>query len=184
MIGVLFCCGRPTTSNEKTAFSQNDSLTDRYLNMQDTLLHVWNKLVRQEKDKISALDEIFDQLMRHHQNEASLQTRFAQIKELHLTPRLLANSDVLEEYDFAHESLINEILSLAGNGQLANDKEFQALVDRIKIAESNISLNRDDYDSIALAFNEFLQTHQVVLKEIDQGCDLKPRPLFNPVTKK
>lgn len=184
MVGMLFCCGRPATLNENTAFSKNDSLTDRYLTMQDTLLHVWNKLVRHEKEKLSALDEMFERMTRQHQGDASLQTRFVQIKELRLTPRLLSNPDVLEEYDFAHESLINEMLSLAATGQLATDREFQALVDRVKIAESNISLNREDYDSLAQAFNEFIQTHQLVLKEIDQNCNLNPRPTFGSITKK
>lgn len=184
MVGMLFCCGRSATLNENTAFSKNDSLTDRYLNMQDTLLHVWNRLVRHEKEKLSAIDEMFERMTRLHHGDASLQSRFAQIKELRLTPRLLSNPDVLEEYDFAHESLINEMLALAATGQLATDREFQALVDRVKIAESNISLNREDYDSIAQAFNEFMQTHQLVLKEIDQNCNLNPRPTFGSVTKK
>lgn len=183
-VSLLFCCGRTTTSSEKTAFSKNDSLTDRYLNMHDTLLHVWNKLVHHEKEKIGALDDVFEKLMSHQQGDASLHTRLRQIKELHLTPKLISNPDVLAEYDFAHESLINEILALAGTDQLATDREFQALVDRIRIAKSNISLSREDYDSIAQAFNDFLQTHRAVLKEIDQNCNLDPRPLFNPLVKK
>ena len=49
---VLLSCVRSTVSNEKTRFTHVDSLTETYLNLQDTLLHSWNVLAKDEQEKL------------------------------------------------------------------------------------------------------------------------------------
>lgn len=183
---ALLGCGRSATSNEKTSFSTADSLTDRYLSLQDTLVHVWNKLVHDENEKVTAIEKVLVELNKQSTltSLGSLQTRFGQIKELRITPKTLSNPDVLEEYDFAHQSLISELMAFSSHAALINHDSFQQLLDNIKIAESQVNLNRSDYDSIAQAFNMFLEKHKLMLKEIDQTCNLEQRPLFNSVAKK
>lgn len=183
---ALSGCGRSATSTKKTSFSTADSLTDRYLSLQDTLVHVWNKLIHDENERISAIEKVLTELNKQSGESSlnSLETRFGQIKELRITPKTLSNSDVLEEYDFAHESLISELMAASSNPSIINQPSFQQLLDNIKIAEGHINLNRSDYDSIAQAFNDFLEKHKATLKEIDQTCNLEKRPLFNSVVKK
>lgn len=183
---ALSGCGRSATSTEKTSFSTADSLTDRYLSLQDTLVHVWNKLIHDENERIRAIEKVLTELNKQSGESSinSLETRFGQIKELRITPKTLSNPDVLEEYDFAHESLISELMAASSNPSIINQPSFQQLLDNIKIAEGHISLNRSDYDSIAQAFNAFLEKHKATLKEIDQTSNLEKRPLFNSVVKK
>lgn len=183
---ALFGCGRSATSTEKTSFSTADSLTDRYLSLQDTLVHVWNKLIHDENERIRAMEKVLTELNKQSGEASlnSLETRFGQIKELRITPKTLSNPDVLEEYDFAHESLISELMAASSNLSIINQPSFQQLLDNIKITEGQINLNRSDYDSIAQAFNAFLEKHKSTLKEIDQTCNLEQRHLFNSVEKK
>jgi hypothetical protein len=183
---ALFSCGRSATSNEKTSFSKADSLTEKYLSLQDTLLHVWNKLVHDENQKITAIENVLAELNKQSAltSLGSLETRFNQIKEWRITHKTLSNHDVLEEYDFAHQSLISELFAASESYTTISATDFQQLLDEIKLAEGKVNLNRADYDSIAQAFNLFLEKHQAMLKEIDQTCNTEQRPLFNSVAKK
>jgi hypothetical protein len=182
-------CGRSTTSNEKTTFTHIDSLTDTYLTLQDTLLHSWNVIVKDEHAKIDALEKALKQLLQWPMAEksqlVSLESRLQQLKHLHITQKALTNSYVVEEYDFAANSLIGEILALSeSHSSLLQNKDLSDLVEKIKILEQHTSVCRSGYDSIAFQFNAFLEKNQSALKEIDKNGALEKKPLFSGVAGK
>ena len=186
---LLMSCGRSTTSNEKTTFTHIDSLTDTYLSLQDTLLHSWNVLVKDEQEKLDALDRALHHLLQMANPEQSelvaLENRLRQLKQIHITQKSLSNPYVIEEYDFAASSLIAEILTLSqSNPSLIQNKNLSALIDKIKIADQHTSLYRSGYDSIAYEFNAFLERNQSVLKDIDKNGVIEKKPLFSGVTGK
>ena len=180
--GLLLSCGRSTTSNEKTAFTHIDSLTETYLILQDTLLNSWNKLVNDENEKIEALNAALSHLtsiVEPRDLVSSLDLQLLQLRQIRITQKTLYNQDVVDEFDFASNSLISEIISLAeANPTLKKNSEFQSIIEKIKISEGRVTIYRSDYDSIAQEFNSFLESNKLVLKDIDQNCSLEKRPLF------
>lgn len=181
--GLLLSCGRSTTSNEKTAFTHIDSLTETYLILQDTLLNSWNKLVNDENEKIEALNAALSHLtsiVEPRDLVSSLDLQLLQLRQIRITQKTLYNPDVVDEFDFASNSLISEIISLAeANPTLKKNREFQSIIEKIKISEGRVTIYRSDYDSIAQEFNSFLESNKLVLKDIDQNCSLAKRPLFS-----
>jgi hypothetical protein len=179
----LISCGRSTTSNEKTTFTREDSLTETYLSLQDTLLHSWNLLIKDEQEKMDAVNATIHQLEQlsipNHSQLTSVASRFEQLKSLHITQKSLSNQYVVEEYDFATNSLISEILSLSESRiDLAQNIELTQLIDKIKSADERTSIYRLSYDSIANEFNAFLEKNKSSLKDIDNG-KLEKKPLFS-----
>lgn len=183
---TLLSCGRSATSNERTTFTHIDSLTDTYLSLQDTLLHSWNVLIKDEQEKMNSVDAAIDHLKKltlpDPSQLASLGTRLEQLKQIHLTQKTLSNQYVVEEYDFATNSLISEILSITeSNPALLQNKDLINLVDKIKVADQRTSTYRLGYDSIAFQFNTFLEKNKLLLQGIDNGS-LEKRPMFSVAT--
>jgi hypothetical protein len=182
-VTTLISCGRSTTSNEKTTFTREDSLTETYLSLQDTLLHSWNLLIKDEQEKMDAVNATIHQLkqlsLSNPSQLTSVASRFEQLKGLHITQKSLSNQYVVEEYDFATNSLISEILSLSeSHVDLLQNKELTHLINKIKSADERTSIYRLSYDSLANEFNAFLEKNQSTLKDIDKG-KLEKKPLFS-----
>jgi hypothetical protein len=186
---VLMSCGRSTTINETTTFTHIDSLTDTYLSLQDTLLYSWNVLVKDEQEKVDAMEKALHQLIQLPVPEKSqlvtLQSRLQQLKQLRITQKTLTNPYVVEEYDFATSSLVAEIVALSeSNSALMQNKNLSTLIEKIKIAEQHTPLFRYGYDSIAFVFNAFLEKNESSLKEIDKSGAFERMPLFSGVAGK
>lgn len=184
---ALVSCGRSATSNEKTTFTHIDSLTDTYLSLQDTLLHSWNVLIKDEQEKMNAMDAALAHLKKLTLPDptqlTSLGSRFEQLKQIHLTQKTLSNQYVIEEYDFATNSLISEILSVTeSNPALLQNKDLINLIDKIKVADQRTSIYRLGYDSIAYQFNVFLEKNKILLQDIDKNGSLEKRPMFSVAT--
>jgi methyl-accepting chemotaxis protein len=183
---TIIGCGRSATSNEKTTFTRIDSVTDTYLSLQDTLLHSWNVLIKDEHEKIKAVDEAILHLMKLPLSDVSqltsLGSRLEQLKQISITQKTLSNPYVVEEYDFASNSLISEILTLSETTPaLLQNNDFHQLIDKIKLADQRTSGYRLEYDSIADQFNAFLEKNKSLLKDIDNGS-LEKRPMFSVAT--
>ncbi len=191
MIGsfALVSCVRSTVSNEKTNFTHIDSLTETYLTLQDSLLHSWHLLAKDEDQKLKAIENTINELVKLSPSNIAqlvvLKTRLNQLKEIHITQKTLSNPDVVEEYDFASNSLISEVLSIAdANPALLADNQLSSSIEKIKVTDQRVLNFRLTYDSIANEFNAFLEKNKGMLKEIDNSTSLEKRPIFNTVFKK
>lgn len=186
---ALASCVRSTVSNEKTNFTHIDSLTETYLTLQDSLLHSWHLLVKDEDQKLKALENTINQLVKLSPSNIAqlevLKTRLNQLKEIHITQKTLSNQDVVEEYDFASNSLISEVLSIAdANPALLADNQLSSSIEKIKVTDQRALNFRLAYDSIANEFNAFLEKNKGMLKEIDNSTSLEKRPMFNTASNK
>lgn len=184
---LLLSCGRTATSSEKTNFTHADSLTETFLTFQDTLLHSWNLLAKEEHEKLDALEKALHGLIKLSATEptqiGSLHNRLDQLKQIHITQKTLSNPYVVEEYDFASSSLISEVLSLMEtNPKITGDQDLVQLIDKIKLTDQQIGEYRLSYDSIATAFNSFIENNRPFLKDADQN-NLEKRPIFNVAVK-
>lgn len=183
IFSTLIACSNPTTPTEKTIFTKADSVTETYLVLQDSLLRSWNILVNEENEKMNNLNTLVTQLMKSGNEERvllnALDDRLAQLKKIRITQKTLGNPYVVEEYDFASNSLVAEIISVAENSEVVfQDPKLMALVDKIKLAEVRVDNHRSLYDSVAVVLNSFLDKNRNLLKEVDNTSNLEKKPLF------
>lgn len=176
-LGLSISCTQ-SKRQERTSFTKADSLTESYLNLEDSLLHAWNVMAWDERDKIKAMYGILhlmqDQAGFDKQQLNALEQRLEQLDRIRFTQKSLANSYVIEEYDFASNSLVSEILSLAeSDDELIKNEKAQKLVDKVKIAEQRVNAYREEYDRIANRYNQFIERNEKYLEDIDHQGEKK-----------
>lgn len=182
-IAVLVGCSGTKSGERTEAFTKIDSLTETYLSLQDSMLQSWNVMVKDENEKIHAMHELIHLLLpsRYHDKDelVSLEQRLEQLDRIRFTQKSMSDPHVVEEYDFASNSLISELLSLTeSNPQFSQNTELQTLVDRIRTADQRVDIYRSAYDEATTTFNNFLEENKSYLKEIDQNGTEQKRPLF------
>jgi septal ring factor EnvC (AmiA/AmiB activator) len=186
-IFLLGSCGKKQTTSEETRFTKEDSVTDRYLAFEDSILKSWNIMINDDNQKINAMHNLLHELMISHpedrDNLAALEERLDQLKRMRYTQKSMSNADVIEEYDFASNSLVSELISLAeSKKEFAYNTTLQKLVDDIRSADQRVDIYRLEYDSIVMAYNKFLERNQTFLKEVDAHAAPEKRPLFQMVS--
>lgn len=182
-IAILFFLGLSVSctkskKQDQTSFTKTDSLTETYLNLEDSLLHAWNVMAWDERDKIKAMQEILHLMQEQKGFEMvrlkGLGQRLEQLDRIRFTQKSLANSYVIEEYDFASNSLVSEILSLAeSNDELIKHEKAQKLIDKIKLADQRVYDYREAYDRIANRYNQFIERNEKYLNNLDHQGEKK-----------
>lgn len=183
LLACLLACTNRQPRQEKTSFTKVDSLTETYLMLQDSLLHAWNVMAWDEKEKTKAMHNVIH-LMEEDRGFDSktlvtLEQRLDQLDRIRFTQKSLANGYVIEEYDFASNSLVSEILSLAeADPRFIENIVVQRWVDKIKTTDQRVDEYRTNYDAIAIKYNQFLDRNKMYLHEIDKDCSGEKRALF------
>lgn len=184
ILGISSCHEKQKT--ESIHFTKADSLTETYLNLKDAMYEAWNRMINDDNKKIKAMHNLL------HEIEVSdpatrdeiekYQKRLDQLKDLRYTQKSMRDIQVIEEYDFASNSLVTELISLAeSQPQFSYNTTLQKLAESITTAEQRINNYRMEYDRIATAYNKFLDSNRVILKEIDSDTLMK-KPLFQTVS--
>ncbi len=168
----------------ETYFTKEDSLTDRYLVLQDSMLQTWNLMMNDDNQKIKSMHFLLHELAIAKQISAeqieTLKHRMAQLVRIRYTQKTMANVDVVEEYDFATNSLVAELVALAtAVPNFEQNPTLQGLAEEISMADQRVYIYRADYDVIADRYNEFLHQHKTLIKSIDESCSLEKKPLFD-----
>jgi hypothetical protein len=105
--------------------------------------------------------------------------RVDQLCRIRYTPKTMWNADVVEEYDFASTSLVSELIALAESyTAFSYNTTLQKLVEEIRASDLRVDVYRADYDAAALRYNQFIEAHQELLKEIAEKETLDKKPLF------
>ena len=180
---TLFLSCDSKKQSDNTAFTRIDSLTDMYLVLQDSLLDTWNLMIKDDNQKIKAMKSLLHELevggQFSHEELYSLEQRIDQLIKIRYTPKTMWNADVVEEYDFASNSLVTELISLAeSHSAFSYNKVMQQLVEDIRAADLRVEHYRLQYDTLAMTYNSFLEDHQDFLKEIDDSGSPGKKPLF------
>ena len=134
-LAIIFCqCGDKKVATENTAFTRIDSLTDTYLALQDSMLQTWNVMVNDDNMKIKAMHNLLHELMvsglGDKEDLVKMEQRLEQLMRLRYTQKTMSNADVVEEYDFASNSLISELISIAeSRSEFTYNTTLQKLVD-------------------------------------------------------
>jgi septal ring factor EnvC (AmiA/AmiB activator) len=180
---ALCQCGKKTEVNPHSSFTKADSVMDSYLWLQDSIHDVWNVMINDDNKKIAAMRHLLHELEVSSASEPeiikSYEQRLDQLVTTRYNQKSMANADVIEEYDFASNSMVTELVSLAeSRSEFAYNTTLQKLVDEILAADQRVNNYRDQYDLIAEEFNSFLEKNKTYLKEIEEGQSLDKKPLF------
>jgi septal ring factor EnvC (AmiA/AmiB activator) len=156
---------------------------DSYLWLQDSIHDVWNVMINDDNKKIAAMRHLLHELEVSNAAEPetikSYEQRLDQLITRRYNQKSMADADVIEEYDFASNSMVTELVSLAeSRSEFAYNTTLQKLVDEILAADQRVNNYRDQYDMIAEEFNLFLEKNKAYLKEIEESESLDKKPLF------
>lgn len=183
LVGYGSGCTSRNTSEMASSFSITDSLTEVYLNLQDSILTSWNLMINDDNKKIKSMHYLVHELQVTGQFDAdklkALDQRIEQLKRIRYTPKSLGNSDVVDEYDFASNSLVTELVVLAESySAYAYNTTMQNLVEDIRTAEQRVENYRSAYDAVVNQYNKFILVNKEHLKEIDNTTTIEKKPVF------
>lgn len=175
-------CGKNVDADQ-TTFTRADSLTDLYLSLQDSMLQSWNIMINDDNQKIQAMHELLHELMitapqRSYQLNL-YEEQLDHLTQLRYTRKSMADEDLIEEYDFASNLLVSELISLAeSKTEFAYSATLQRLVENIRIADQRVNNYRAEYDAITMKYNNFLESNKYYLTEFNLTDSLEMKPLF------
>lgn len=180
-------CNNPQPQGMATNFTYVDSLTEVYLNLQDSLHSAWNQMISDDNQKIKAMHNLLHELKISAQLDPekakAYEHRIEQLKRIRYTPKSMANADLIAEYDFASRSLINELISLSeSHSAYSYNTTMQKLVQQIRQAEEQVENYRSTYDAIVVSYNKFVKEHKEHMREIDHSSKAEEKPLFQMVS--
>lgn len=183
LLAFLGCQEKKTTEQSEVHFTKEDSLTERYLLLQDSMLHAWNLMMNDDNQKLKSMQHLIHEMTIGRQAEehelVSLQERLEQLWRIRFTQRTMANPDVIEEYDFASNSLVVELVALANSApNFEQNTTLQSLTESITMADQRVLIHRADYDEIVNRYNTFLRDNKELIKNIDKNSSLEKKPLF------
>jgi len=179
-------CSREQSHGD-IAYSEEDFVTDSYLSYQDSLVHAWNQMVRDDNEKLTALQQLLIELrnIQAGENQAQLirlESRLTQLHRIRYTQKSMANPDVIEEYDFASAALVREVLTTAESSTAyAHNVVLQQLVEQIQLADERIENYRADYDDLVTHYNSFIELNKDYLGQMGRDS-LKKRTRFELVS--
>jgi len=184
---VLMSCGEQKVNSSDATFTKADSLTDRYLAFQDSMLQSWNVMINDDNQKIKSMHNLLHELLVISTDERDQITKYEeqldQLTRLRYTQKSMGNADVVEEYDFASTTLVRELISLAETTpEFAKNPTLQKLVEDIRLADERVNNYREDYDLIVMQYNEFLDENKSYLVESNRNDSLEKKYLFQMVS--
>jgi len=179
-----FCsCSKKEQVMVRPNFTKADSLMDTYLSLQDSIYKVWTVMINDDNQKIAAMHNLLHELKLTNAEEQetirSFEERLGKLSELRYNQKSMAEADVVEEYDFASNSMVTELTSLAeSRTEFSYNTTLQKLVNDILAADQRVENYRAQYDLIATRFNEFLEKNKSTLIDSGEDSAAEKKPLF------
>ena len=178
------CIQKP--KNHSTHFTKADSVTETYLNLKDKMFETWNLMMRDDNQKIRAMRNLVHELgvTNHalHEDLKVYEQRINELAESRYTHESMDNLNVIEEYDFASNALVSELVSRAeAQPEFAYNTTLQRLVETIRTADQRVNNYRIEYDRLAAEYNEFIDGNVESLREVENDSSVEKSPLFQMV---
>lgn len=176
-------CGNKSEISEETGFTHTDSLTEVFLILQDSLHDTWSMMLSDDNDKIKAMKGLIHEMRIGTQYSPEklevFEQRIDQLVKIRYTLKTMHNTDVVEEYDFASNSLVTELVTMAESlSSFSYNTTIQKLVEQIRSSDLRVDNYRADYDSVAVSYNRFLEQNADYLKDITDNDTTEKKPLF------
>lgn len=191
--GFFACCGlvlcgchdKPATgSAEPTHFTKMDSVTETYLHIKDAMLESWNRMIGNDNQRIKAMQNLVHELQVANpplrDELAVYDDRIKQLKDMRYTQASMENINVVEEYDFASNALVTDLISLAeAQPEFDYNSTLQKIIQKIRTADQRVMTYRHAYDSVAVHYNRFVEEHKALIKEVESDSVVRKKPLFH-----
>lgn len=184
---VLMNCGEKQNQAPQTAFTKEDSLTDRYLAFHDSILQSWNVMINDDNQKIKSMHNLLHELLITSTSDRDQLGKFEKqldlLKQMRYNQHSMGDEEVVEEYDFASATLVTELVSLAESKPEFNyNTTLQKLVEDIRTADQRVNNYREDYDYVVMEYNRFLERNKTLLLEINPSDSMQEKYLFKMVS--
>jgi len=178
--GLIFSCDNSKKQSETLKL---DSLKNSFLVVKDSLDSIWTAMIYDDDNKLGLMKRVLREINEignaDEKQLGELNERIDNAKANRFDQQTMANSDLIDEYDFAVSSLIKEIESLATNNPRYDDYPLLGeLLGEIKNADNRLLLHRIHYDLYANEYNNFLTSHLDLVNEIDPNDKGEKRNLF------
>lgn len=179
---LLTMCGE-NQERQATHFTKTDSLTETYLELKDRMFAAWNMMMRDDNQKLKAMRNLVHELgVSNPAMREDLKVYEERIQELvrsRYTQESMGNLNAIEEYDFASNALISDLISLAeSQPEFGYNSTLQRLSETIRTADQRVNNYREEYDRIASEYNEFIEKNLASVKEIEDDT-VEKKPLFH-----
>ena len=183
---LLMNCGRQKPGAPRATFTKADSLTDCYLDYQDSILQSWNVMINDDNQKIKAMHNLLHELLITSTDDRdelrSFEEELAQLANMRYNQQSLGDEDVVEEYDFASAALVTGLISMAeAKPEFPYNKTLQNLVEEIRLADQRVINYREEYDYIVAQYNGFLERNRIYLDEMSVGDTMHQKHLFRMI---
>ncbi len=185
---VVLCFGQCTKQAKNgvetpSKFTKIDTLRSKYLALNDSIVIAWNNMINDDNTKFSNLDRLLDEVKYTNSGDTAkitvFKVRLGDLKEMRYNQKTMADSDLIDQYDFASVNLVNEIITFAmAHPEYERYPLMDQLITEIRESESNVLRFRIYYDLFVKDYNLFLDEHQSVLHEIESNVNHQKRPLF------
>jgi hypothetical protein len=184
---LAFCSCGEKQRVDTSHFTKQDSVTETYLNLKDSMLETWNSMINDDNNKLKAMHNLLHELQvsdpSHRDEYKAYEERLEQLASIRYTQKTMGEAQVVEEYDFASNALVTELISLTeSQTQFSYNTTLQKLIETIRTADQRVDNYREEYDRITKAYNTFLEKNITWLKEIDEDSFLEKKPLFQMVS--
>lgn len=103
-----------------------------------------------------------------------LHNRVNQLDRIRYTHKTFTNPHVIEEFDKASHSLLSEILKSLDSIEAGDTWKSE-----LNLAHHQLTRYRELYNALADQYNQFVDQHKKILKELDDSASLQKKPLFN-----
>jgi hypothetical protein len=183
MLWLIASAGCEKKPPVQSRFTKADSVTETYLALQDSMLQAWNTMIADDNRKIKAMRHLIQELHvaspEKRDELKSFEDRLGDLMSMRYDQHSMSNTETVTEYDFASNSLVTEIISLAeAQKEFAYNTTIQKLVDSIRAADQRVTNYREEYDRIAVHFNQFIERNKEMLQDIEEDSFLEKKPLF------
>lgn len=186
VVGFTSGCSKlkeTTGTVAKTNFTKIDSLRSTYLALNDSIVMAWNIMINDDNEKIDNLKRLLEELVYAGGMDtariADLKLQLGKLKGARYDEYTMTNSDLIDEYDFATNNLVNEVVTFAKSHTSFDRYPLMGqLIREIRNAESRILHHRIYYDLFAKDYNKFLEDHKESLTEIESDVEHQRKPLF------
>lgn len=180
---AINACNKQQPQQTQAVFTHADSLSEVFLNYQDSILLTWNLMISDDNQKIKAMLGLLHELELGGKFDPDiiheLEERIRKLKHIRYTNENISNIELVEEYDFVSNSLISELISLGeSHTAYSSNATMKSLVEQIRMADQRVENYRSAYDQLVSSYNKFLHENQIHLENVDLTGNLEKMPMF------
>ena len=177
---VVSCSAPGPTAEEKILIL--DSLKLRYSVIGDSINAAWGKMVADDDQKLAYMKRLIDEVTYTNEYNAvtveEFYNRIKSAKAMRYDKVTMAESNLIDEYDLAIQSLISEIETFARSHPKFDKYPLMLeLINDIRAADGRVLFMRMNYDDYAKEKNNLIQGNSEYGKDIDPD-NFSKSPLF------